>query len=70
MIFYHVFSLVRSTSENSDVFNSRDETYLVIYQKKLILFLFYTFYLATCNVSPTEKGGAENAKTKNISKSK
>ena len=34
------FSRVRSTSENSDVFNSRDEIYLVFTRKKKIFFLF------------------------------
>ena len=39
------FSQMRSTSENSDVFNSRDEIYIFrIYQKKQIIFLTYTFY--------------------------
>ena len=37
------FSRVRSTSENSDVFNSQDEIYLVFTEKKEIFFLFYTF---------------------------
>ena len=37
------FSRVCSTVENSDVFNSRDEIYLVFTEKKLIFFLFYTF---------------------------
>ena len=34
------FSQVNSTSENSDVFNSLDEIYLVFTKKKI----FYTFY--------------------------
>ena len=38
------FSWVRSTNENFDVFNSRDEIYLVFTKKKRkIFFLFYTF---------------------------
>ena len=57
------FSWVRSTSENFDVFNSRDEIYLVFSEKKLIFFLLYTFYRLHAMSSPTEKGGAENAKT-------
>ena len=53
-------------SENFNVFNSRDEIYLIFTLKELnFLFLLY-FLLATCNVSPTEKGGAENAKTKKL----
>ena len=38
------FSRVRSTSENFDVFNSRDEIYLVFTEKKQIFFLFYTIH--------------------------
>ena len=39
------FSRVRSTSENSDVFNSRDEVSLVFAEKKKqILFLFYRLH--------------------------
>ena len=34
------FSRVRSTSENIDVYNSRDEIYMVFTE---IFFLFYTF---------------------------
>ena len=37
------FSRMRSTSENSDVFNSRDDLYLVFIEKKVHFFLFYTF---------------------------
>ena len=40
------FSRVRSTSENFDVFNSRDEIYLVFTEKKvnfLFILLFFTF---------------------------
>ena len=38
------FSQVRSTSENSDVFNSRDEIYLVFTEKKVkFLFILYFF---------------------------
>ena len=57
---------MQHTRENSDVFNSRDEMFLVfsIYQEKKVNFLFILYFLyATCNASPTEKGGAENAKT-------
>ena len=35
------FSRVRSTSENFDVFNSRDEIYLVFTEKKKSKFSFY-----------------------------
>ena len=52
------FSRVRSTNEDS-VFNSRDMWYF---------FLIDRLY-AICE-TPTEKGGAENAKTKIFSKSK
>ena len=38
------FSRVRSTSENFDVFNSRDEIFLVFTEKKQIFFLFYTIH--------------------------
>ena len=61
------FSRVRSTNEDSDVFNSRDEIYIWYLPKKSI-FLFDRLY-AICE-TPTEKGGAENAKTKILSKSK
>ena len=57
------FSRVHSTRENSDVFNSQDEIYLIFAEKKVnFLFLLYFLY-TSCNVSPTEKVGAENAKT-------
>ena len=63
------FSRVRRTSENSDIFNSRDEIYLVFTEKSKFSFYFirsigYMQYL------PTEQGGGENAKTKNFSKPK
>ena len=52
-------SRVRRTREHSDVFNSRDEIYLVVTD----FFLFYTLIdYMHCKVSPAEKGGAENAK--------
>ena len=35
------FSRVRSTSENFDVFNSRDEIYLVFTEKKHFFFILY-----------------------------
>ena len=55
------FSRVRSTSENFDVFNSRDEIYLVFTEKKKqIFFLFYTVH----GNFPFHKAGGENAKTK------
>ena len=38
------FSRVRSTSENSDVFNSRDEIYLVFTEKK-VNFIFILYFL-------------------------
>ena len=55
------FSRVRSTSENLDVFKSRDEIYLVFTDKKQIFFLFYTI-----GHFPIHKEGGENAKTKNF----
>ena len=60
-------SRVRSTYEHFDVFNSRDEIYLVFTEKSRVPFYFILF-LATCNVSPTEKNGAENAKKKKTKK--
>ena len=48
-----------STSE-IDVFNSRDEIYLVFIEKKQILFLFYTKH----GHFPIHKAGGENVKTK------
>ena len=59
---------MRSTNENSDVFNLRDEIYLVFTEKSKVSFYFILFRVA-CNVSPTEKGGAENGKTEKINKS-
>ena len=53
------FSRVRNTSENSDDFNSRDEKYLV--PTKNVNFHFILYFYA--KKTPTEKGGAENAKT-------
>ena len=37
------FSRVRSTSEYSDIFNSRDEIYLVFTKKSIFFFLSYAF---------------------------
>ena len=59
------FSRVSSTSENSDVFNSRDEIYLVFTEKSK-----FSFYLILFIGYITVKGGAENAKTKISSKPK
>ena len=56
------FSRVRSTSENLDVFKSRDEIYLVFTDKKSIFFLFYTIH----RHFPIHKAGGENAKNKNF----
>ena len=56
------FSRVRSTSENLDVFKSRDEIYLVFTDKKENFFLFYTIH----RHFPIHKAGGENAKTKNF----
>ena len=66
------FSLVRSMSKNSDVINSQDEIYLIFTEKSKFSFYFIllSFLYATCNVSPTEKGCAENAKSKIFSKPK
>ena len=38
------FSRVRSTSENFDVFNSRDEIYLVFTEKKSKFSFYFTFF--------------------------
>ena len=55
------FSRVRSKSEHFDVFNSRDEIYLVFTEeKKQNFFLFYTIH----GHFPIHKAGSENAKTK------
>ena len=43
------FSQVRSTSENSDVFNSRDEIYLVFTEKSKVSFYFILFWRFTVN---------------------
>ena len=43
------FSRVRSASENFDVFNPRDDIYLIFTEKKKIFFLFYTFRRFTVN---------------------
>ena len=42
---------------------------IFIHLKSKFYFISY-FLKATCNVSPTEKGGAENAKTRYFSKPK
>ena len=49
-----------STREHSDVFNVRDEIYL-IFTEKSIFFILY-FLKATCSVSPTEKECTKNKK--------
>ena len=36
-----IFSRVRSTSENADIFTAGDEIYLVFAEKRKFLFLFY-----------------------------
>ena len=43
------FSLVRSTNENFDVFNSRDEIYLVFTKKSKFSFYFVLFRRFTVN---------------------
>ena len=43
------FSGVRSTSENSDVFNSRDEIYLVFIKKSKFSFYLILFWRLTVN---------------------
>ena len=52
-------------SENNDVFNSRDEMYLVFTSKK-VNFLFIYIYIGYMHCLTTEKGCAEYAKTKLI----
>ena len=54
------FSRVRSTSENFDVFNPRDEIYLVFTEKRQIFFLFYTIH----GHFPIHKAGGEMRKPK------
>ena len=54
------FSRVQSTSKNFDVFNSRDEIYLVFTEKKKQMFLFYTIH----GHFLIHKAGGENAKSK------
>ena len=56
------FSRVRITSENLDVFKSRDEIYLVFTDKIFVFILFYTIH----GYFPIHKAGGENAKTKNV----
>ena len=53
------FSRVCSTSENFDVFNSRDEIDLVFTEKSKFSFLFYTIH----GYFPIHKAGGDNAKT-------
>ena len=48
------FSRVRSTSENSDVFNSRDEIF-GIYRKKVNFLFIYTFYRLHAMSHPLKK---------------
>ena len=55
------FSRVRKTSENLDVFKSRDDIYLVFTDKKYIFFLFYTIH----GHFSIHKAGGENAKKQN-----
>ena len=45
------FSQVRSTSENSDVFNLRDEINLVFTEKKNLFILYFHGLQATCIMS-------------------
>ena len=60
------FSQVCSTIENSDVFNSRDEIYLVFTERKFLFFIFIRFI----GYMQCLKGGVENAKAKSFSKPK
>ena len=45
-----------------DVFNSRDEIYLVFTEKGTFSFSFYTFYRLHAMSHPLKKGDDENAK--------
>ena len=56
------FSRMRSTSENLDVFKSRDEIYLVFTDKNFLFILYNT----QLRHFPIHKAGGENAKTKNF----
>ena len=49
---------MRSKTEDSDVFNSRDETYLVFTEKKIFSF----YFIHSIGYMQCLKGGAENAK--------
>ena len=51
---------MRNTSENSCVFNSRDEIYLVFTEKSKIS-LYFILFIGYMQYLTSEKGGAENA---------
>ena len=55
------FSRVHKTSEIM-MFSTHEMKHIWYLPKKSIFSSFLYFLLATCNVSTTEKGGAENAK--------
>ena len=57
-------SRVRSTNEHFDVFNSRDEIYLVFTEKSKVPFLFYTFYRLHVMSHPLKKAVLKMQKKK------
>ena len=60
------FSRVRSTSDIFDVFDSRDEIFLVFTPKKVIFILSYTFYRLYAMSHPLKntKNEKKNSKPK------
>ena len=58
------FTRVRSTSENSDVFNSRDEICLVFTDKEVNFLLFLTFYRLHAMSRPLKKEVLKKQKRK------
>ena len=63
------FSGAHSTSENYDVFTSRDEIHLVFTEKGKFSFYFILF-IDYMQCFTNKKGSAENVKSKNFSKPK
>ena len=55
---------VHSTNENYNVFNSRDEISLAFNKKKSKFSFYFILFIGYMLCLTTEKGGAENAKTK------
>ena len=59
------FSRVLTMSENYDVLDSRDEIFWYL-QKNSIVSFYFILFLGYMQFLVTEKGGAENAKTKDL----